>query len=143
MRIHNAEVVSSIPHCVPIKTPFARNATGNHLIKSTSLEKTQCPISGFCYARNRVCDAVFFSFCSVSWKCFIVIVLAMKKTPRPRKIGERVSCLCGSQLLVISKCPATSTFFYGMTFEVEESFAYNYKTEYFGIGCTEAERCST
>ena len=33
-----------------------RKATGNHLIKSTSLEKTQSPVSGFCHARNRVCN---------------------------------------------------------------------------------------
>ena len=37
---------------------LVRKATGNHLIKSTSLEKTQNPVSGFCYARNRVRSAV-------------------------------------------------------------------------------------
>ena len=31
---------------------------GSHLIKSTSLEETQSPVSGFCYARNRVCNAI-------------------------------------------------------------------------------------
>ena len=30
---------------------------GNHLMDSTSLEKTQSPVSAFCYARNRVCNA--------------------------------------------------------------------------------------
>ena len=29
-------------------------------MNSTSLEKTQRPVSGFCYARNRVCDAVSY-----------------------------------------------------------------------------------
>ena len=33
-------------------------ATGGHLIKSTSLEEVKIPVSGFCYARNRVCNAV-------------------------------------------------------------------------------------
>ena len=32
---------------------------GNHFIKSTSLSKTQSPVSDFCRARIRVCDAVF------------------------------------------------------------------------------------
>ena len=41
------------------KTPLVGKATGNHLIKFTFLEKTQSPVSGFCYARNRVCNAVF------------------------------------------------------------------------------------
>ena len=31
---------------------------GNHFIKSISLDKSRSPISGFCYAQNRVCDAV-------------------------------------------------------------------------------------
>ena len=41
MRSHNTGVVGSIPPCVTVKTPLARRAAGNHLIKSTSLEKTQ------------------------------------------------------------------------------------------------------
>ena len=40
------------------KTSLARKATGNHLINYTSLEKAQSPVSGFCYARNRICNAV-------------------------------------------------------------------------------------
>ena len=35
-----------------LKTPLVRKVMGNHLIKSTSLEKTQSPVSGFCYAQN-------------------------------------------------------------------------------------------
>ena len=27
-------------------------------MNSISLEKTQSPVSGFCYARNRICDAI-------------------------------------------------------------------------------------
>ena len=54
MLTHNAGVVSSMPPCVTFKTPLVRKATGIHLIKSTSLEETQIPVSGFCYARNRV-----------------------------------------------------------------------------------------
>ena len=38
--------------------PLERKATGSHLIKSHFPRKTQSPVSGFCYARNRVCDAV-------------------------------------------------------------------------------------
>ena len=30
-------------------------------MNSTSLEKTQSPVSGFCNARNRVCNAVFLT----------------------------------------------------------------------------------
>ena len=50
--------VSSIPARVTIKAPLVRKATGNHLVKSTSLEKTRSPVSGFCYGRNRVCNTV-------------------------------------------------------------------------------------
>ena len=52
MRSHNAGVVSLIPPFVTVKMPLVRKVTGNHLIKSTSLEKTQNPVSGFCYAQN-------------------------------------------------------------------------------------------
>ena len=45
----NTGVVSSNPARVTIKTPLARKSTGNHLIKSTSLEKAQSPVSGFCH----------------------------------------------------------------------------------------------
>ena len=41
------------------KTSLVRKATGNHLIITTTLSEAQSPFSGFCYARNRVCDAVF------------------------------------------------------------------------------------
>ena len=41
-----------------MKMILARKAMWNHLMNSTFLEKTQSPVSGFCYARNRVCNAV-------------------------------------------------------------------------------------
>ena len=41
MRTHNTEVVSSIPPCATLKMPLVRKTTGNHLVNSTSLEKTQ------------------------------------------------------------------------------------------------------
>ena len=41
-------VVSSNPARVTIKTPLVRKATGKDLMKSTSLEKTQSPVNGFC-----------------------------------------------------------------------------------------------
>ena len=47
---HKTGVFSSNPTRATIKTPLVRNATGNHLIKSTSLENTKMPTSGFCYA---------------------------------------------------------------------------------------------
>ena len=56
-RTHKTGAVSSIPPCVTFETPLARKATENHLTNSTSLEKTQSPVSGFCYARNRVCNS--------------------------------------------------------------------------------------
>ena len=54
MWTHNAGVASSIPSCVTIEMSLARKVMESHLIKSTSLENTQTPVSGFCYARNRV-----------------------------------------------------------------------------------------
>ena len=39
MRTHSIWVVCSNPERFTINTPFARNATGKHLIKSTSLVK--------------------------------------------------------------------------------------------------------
>ena len=68
MRTHNTGVVSWIPPCVPIKTSLVRKATGNHLINSTSLGKTQSPVSGFCYARNRLCNASLVSSSMISFK---------------------------------------------------------------------------
>ena len=57
MRTHNTGVVRSIHPCVVFKTPLVRTATGNHLMNSTSLEKSQSPVSGFCYGRDGVCNA--------------------------------------------------------------------------------------
>ena len=39
MRTHNTGFVSSIPPCVPFKTPLVRKAKGNHIMNSTSLGK--------------------------------------------------------------------------------------------------------
>ena len=58
MPSHNTGVVGSIHPCVTFKAPLVRKATGNHLVNSSSLEEIQSPVSGFCYARNRVCEAV-------------------------------------------------------------------------------------
>ena len=54
---HNTGVVSSNPACVTIETSLARKTKGNHIVKSTSREMIHSPVPGFCYARNRVCDA--------------------------------------------------------------------------------------
>ena len=62
VRTHNAGLVSS--KRAKIKTPLVMKATERHLMKSTSLEKTQSPVYFFCYAQNRVCDAVLFTFCN-------------------------------------------------------------------------------
>ena len=50
MWTHNTGVVRLIPPCVTLKTSLVRKATGKRLMNSTSLEKTQSPVSGFCYA---------------------------------------------------------------------------------------------
>ena len=55
MRTHKAWVVSSNPARVPMETPLVRKPTGNQLINP--LGKNHGPVSGFCYARNRVCNA--------------------------------------------------------------------------------------
>ena len=48
-----------------------RKARGSHIIKSISLEKTQRSVSGFCYARNRVCGTVYFNRHDfVNLRCF-------------------------------------------------------------------------
>ena len=52
VRTHYAGVVSSIPPCVTIKSPLIWKVTGNHLIESTFLDKTQKTVSGFCYLWN-------------------------------------------------------------------------------------------
>ena len=57
MGTRNAGVVSSNPTRVTNETPLVRKAMGNHVIKSTSVEKAQSPVSGFYCSRNRVCDA--------------------------------------------------------------------------------------
>ena len=55
----NAGIVNSIPPCVPFITLFVRKATGNHLMNSTTLEKSQSLVSGFYYARDRICNGVY------------------------------------------------------------------------------------
>ena len=45
---YNTEVLSSNPIRFTVKAPLVRKAMGNHLIKSTSPEKRQSPVSGFC-----------------------------------------------------------------------------------------------
>ena len=50
VQTHDTRVVSLSPTRVTIKTPLERKAMGNHLIKSTSLEKALSTVSGFCYA---------------------------------------------------------------------------------------------
>ena len=50
-------VVCSYPAHVTIKTPLARKATRNYFINPTFLQKTNSPVSGFCYPRNGICDA--------------------------------------------------------------------------------------
>ena len=45
-------------------TSLVRKATGNHLIKFHFPRKAQSPVSGFCYARNGVCNAVNLRTCS-------------------------------------------------------------------------------
>ena len=49
---YSTGAASSIPPCVTFETSLVRKATGNPLMNSTSLEKTQSPFSGFCYAQN-------------------------------------------------------------------------------------------
>ena len=44
-----------------MKTPLVRKATGNHPVKSISLETTHSPVSGFCYVPNWAYDAAFYS----------------------------------------------------------------------------------
>ena len=58
MRTRDAGVVISNATRVTMKTQLMRKATGNHLMKPTSLENAPSRVSGFYYARNRVCDAV-------------------------------------------------------------------------------------
>ena len=59
MRTRNTGVVSSNAARVTIKTPLVMKATGSHFIKSTPLEKTQSPVSGYYCARNQL----FFAVC--------------------------------------------------------------------------------
>ena len=58
MQTHNTRVVSSNPTRVTIKAPLVRKANGNHLIKSTSLDKSESPVSGFCLAELEIVFAM-------------------------------------------------------------------------------------
>ena len=44
MGTHNTGFVSLISPCATKKAPLMRKATGNHLLKSTFLEKAQYPV---------------------------------------------------------------------------------------------------
>ena len=85
VQTHNAGVITSIPPCVTFQTPLVRKATGNHLMNSTSLERTQSPVSGFCYARNRV------------WSnCWRPSRLIIKRSRNQRQVqGRRENLLLG------------------------------------------------
>ena len=54
MQTHNTGVVSSIPQRVTFKTPLARKAIGNHLMKIHVPRLTQSPVSGF-LLRSKLC----------------------------------------------------------------------------------------
>ena len=41
-----------------MKMILLMKATGNYPMNSTSLEKTQSPVSGFCYAQNQGCYGI-------------------------------------------------------------------------------------
>ena len=58
MPTHNTGVFSPNPPRFTLKMLLAIKVTGTQPIKSTSLEKSQSPAIGFCYAGNRVWDEV-------------------------------------------------------------------------------------
>ena len=43
------------------KNAIGEEGNGKPPHESTSLERTQSPVAGFCYARNRVCNRVLHS----------------------------------------------------------------------------------
>ena len=53
--------MNSNPARVTIETPLVRKVTGNRIIKSFSVEKTQNPVSDFFQDQKKVCNAVFVS----------------------------------------------------------------------------------
>ena len=57
-RTQNTRFASSNPARVTTKISQAMKATGNRLIKSMSLGKIECGVSGFCYPRNLAYDVV-------------------------------------------------------------------------------------
>ena len=87
MGTHNTGVVGSNPTRVTVKTQFVIKATGNHLIKSTSLEETQSSVSGAAleveYATQsdeffRCCDESVYE--QVQSNCLILACLNTIKT---------------------------------------------------------------
>ena len=60
MRTHNTGAVSSIPQCANFKNAIGEEGNGKPPHEFHFPRKTQSPASGFCYARNRVRNAVFF-----------------------------------------------------------------------------------
>ena len=81
------KIISSIPPCVTFKTPLARMATGNHLIKFTSLEKTQSPVLVLIHIRifkpigdENLEQSLFFLLCSKSSMLWNSIKILLVRT---------------------------------------------------------------
>ena len=61
-QIHKTSVVSSNHTRITIKSTIGDKGNGKPPHAVNSLEKTQSPFYGVCYARNRVCNAVAQNF---------------------------------------------------------------------------------
>ena len=83
-----------------MKILLARKATENDLIKSTSLEKAQSPVSGFCYARNRVCNAA----AAASDNVYTRSGVKSRKTAFSKKTVSFLFSLLSWSLLIFQEC---------------------------------------
>ena len=107
MRTHSTGAANSNPARVTIKPSLVRTlvrkAMGNYLMNSTSLEKTQSPVSGFCYAQNRLCDE------TSNYNCYKISIIKRMTSSRCKmsvlKMAVRWPCLNVYGL----KCTTTRT----------------------------------
>ena len=75
MWTHNEGVVSSIPPCVTFSNTIGKESNGKPPHEFHFPRKPQSPVAGFCYARNRLCDAVFFMFVIINYNDNIFLAI--------------------------------------------------------------------
>ena len=114
VRTYNKVVMSSNPTRVTIKMALTREAMESHLIKPTSLEKTQSILSGFCYILNRVCNEAKHENEQLCMIMIIIMVVVIRLVMMTFLIGGRAQ-IVGFQDHIHTKILERNKYYYQET----------------------------